>query len=257
MAIPPADFVLHNSLFLIAHFHNVIIGGVIFGAMAGYTYWFPKAFGFRLHEGLGKAVFWCWFIGFYLAFMPLYALGLMGATRRMQHYPDPTWQPLMIVALGGAVIILIGIMLTALQLVVSIRTRERRRDMTGDPWNGRTLEWSISSPPPAWNFALLPAVGGPDAFWNAKRQLMAPGVAPGFVALVVPKHSALGFFVAFFTVILGFSLIWHIWWLAIVGLLGGIAVSLHHAWRTEVEDHVPVATIAEHERAHHSQVGRE
>jgi cytochrome o ubiquinol oxidase subunit 1 len=147
MAIPPADFVLHNSLFLVAHFHNTAIGGVVFGALAGYTYWFPKAFGFKLDERLGKAIFWCWFIGFYLAFMPLYALGLMGATRRMQHYPDTHWQPLMLVALSGAVLILVGIGLTVVQLVVSIRTRDRRRDLSGDPWNGRTLEWSIPSPP--------------------------------------------------------------------------------------------------------------
>src|SRR5580658_9465853 len=152
LAIPPADFVLHNSLFLIAHFHNVIIGGVVFGVMAGYNYWFPKAFGFTLNERLGKAVFWCWFFGLYLAFMPLYVLGLMGATRRMQHYSNLHWQPLMLVALAGAVVILLGIGLTALQLVVSIRQRRFHRDLTGDPWNGRTLEWSTSSPPPAWNF---------------------------------------------------------------------------------------------------------
>jgi cytochrome o ubiquinol oxidase subunit I len=256
MAIPPADFVLHNSLFLIAHFHNVIIGGVIFGAMAGYSYWFPKAFGFRLHEGLGKAVFWCWFAGFYLAFMPLYGLGLMGATRRMQHYADPTWQPLMIVAFIGAGVIFVGILLTVAQLVISIRTRERRRDLTGDPWNGRTLEWSTSSPPPVWNFAVLPDITGADAFWSAKRHPTNPDAAARLLPLTVPKHSALGFFVAFFTVILGFSLIWHIWWLAILGLLGAIVVSLKHAWRTDLEDHISVATIAEHERTHQAQVAR-
>src|SRR5580658_8662641 len=152
MAIPPADFVLHNSLFLIAHFHNVAIGGVVFGVMAGISYWFPKAFGFTLNERLGKAVFWCWFFGFYLAFMPLYALGLMGATRRMQHYSDVQWQPLMLVALSGAVLILLGIVLTGVQIAVSIRRRELNRDVTGDPWNGRTLEWSTPSPPPVWNF---------------------------------------------------------------------------------------------------------
>jgi cytochrome o ubiquinol oxidase subunit 1 len=253
MAIPPADFVLHNSLFLIAHFHNVIIGGVIFGAMAGYTYWFPKAFGFRLHEGLGKAVFWCWFFGFYLAFMPLYALGLMGATRRMQHYADLTWQPLMIAAFIGAGVIFIGIILTIVQLVVSIRTRDQRRDLTGDAWGGRTLEWSISSPPPAWNFALLPVVTGSDAFWNAKRGKRTQIVTSPLVALEVPKHSALGFFIAFFAVILGFALIWHIWWLAVVGLAGVIAVCLQQAWRVDLEDHVPITTIAEHERAHQAQ----
>jgi cytochrome o ubiquinol oxidase subunit I len=257
MAIPPADFVLHNSLFLIAHFHNVIIGGVIFGAMAAYTYWFPKAFGFKLHEGLGRAVFWCWFVGFYLAFMPLYALGLMGATRRMQHYADPTWQPLMQIAMGGALVILLGIILTVVQLIVSIRTRERRRDLSGDPWGGRTLEWSTSSPPPIWNFALLPTVEGPDAFWSKKRQLSREQRADeNWVAFSVPKHSPLGFFVAFFTVILGFSLIWHIWWLATIGLLGVFLVCLRQAWETETEDYVPVALIAEHERAQQARTAQ-
>jgi len=253
LAIPPADFVLHNSLFLIAHFHNVIIGGVLFGAMAGYTYWFPKAFGFRLHEGLGKAVFWCWFFGFYLAFMPLYALGLMGATRRMQHYADPTWQPFMVAALVGAVVILVGIILTIVQLVVSIRTREQRRDLTGDPWNGRTLEWSISSPPPAWNFAVLPTVIGPDAFWSIKRNVAIPAKQSPLEPLRVPTHSPLGILVSFFAVILGFSLIWHIWWLACVGLAGAVAVCLRHAWRIDLEDLVSVAEMAAHEHQHQIQ----
>jgi cytochrome o ubiquinol oxidase subunit 1 len=253
LAIPPADFVLHNSLFLIAHFHNVIIGGVIFGVMAGYTYWFPKAFGFRLHEGLGKAVFWCWFIGFYLAFMPLYVLGLMGATRRMQHYADPSWQPLMIAALVGAVVIFLGILLTIVQLVVSVRSRDLRRDLTGDPWNGRTLEWSTSSPPPAWNFTRAPIVTGPDAFWNAKRYPARQDINSSLLPLMVPKNTPLGFFIAFFAVILGFSLIWHIWWLAIVALAGALAVCVRQAWRTDLEEHISAATMAEHERAHQAQ----
>src|SRR5271170_575467 len=254
MAVPPADFVLHNSLFLIAHFHNVIIGGVLFGAMAGYTYWFPKAFGFKLHEGLGKAVLWCWFIGFYLAFMPLYALGLMGATRRMQHYADPTWQPFMVAALVGAVVILLGIILTIVQLVVSIRTRDQRRDLTGDPWNGRTLEWSTTSPPPAWNFAVQPVVTGLDAFWSIKRNAAIPAKQSPLEPLRVPTHSPLGILVSFFAVILGFSLIWHIWWLAFVGLAGAVAVCLRHAWRIDLEDLVSVAEMAAHERKHQTQV---
>jgi cytochrome o ubiquinol oxidase subunit I len=254
MALPPADFVLHNSLFLIAHFHNVAIGGVVFGTMAGISYWFPKAFGFKLNEALGKAVFWCWFFGFYLAFMPLYALGLMGATRRMQHYADPTWQPYMVVAFGGAVLILLGIGLTVLQIVVSIRARHRNLDLTGDPWNGRTLEWSIPSPPPPWNFALLPQVERVDAFWAAKQQ--SPGNANGAAApktyesLHVPRNNPTGIFTAFCATILGFALIWRIWWLAALGLLGVIVVMLMQAWRTEGEVEIPAAEVEAFERAH-------
>lgn len=244
MAIPPADYVLHNSLFLIAHFHNTIIGGVLFGLMAGYTYWFPKAFGFTLDERLGKMVFWCWFVGFYLAFMPLYALGLMGATRRMQHYTDPSWQPLMQVALLGAVFIFMGIILTAVQLVVSIRTRDLRRDLTGDPWNGRTLEWSTTSPPPPWNFARLPNVTGIDAFWSMKVQGQR-ATPMQYTAIRVPRHSAVGFVTAFFAVILGFALIWHIGWLALIALLCVVAVCLTHAWRVNTEMEISAEELAE------------
>jgi len=255
LAIPPADFVLHNSLFLIAHFHNTVIGGVVFGVMAGLTYWFPKAFGFTLNERLGKAVFWCWFVGFYAAFMPLYALGLMGATRRMQHYSELQWQPLMLVALGGACLILAGIVLTVVQIVVSIRTRNRNR-VGADPWNGRTLEWSIPSPPPAWNFARLPVVGGTDAFWAMKQHAPssehAAAVGP-LEALHLPRGNPTGVFTAFFAVITGFALIWHIWWMAVLGLLGVLAVGLKQAWRTDTEMTVPVDDIADFERRHARQ----
>jgi cytochrome o ubiquinol oxidase subunit 1 len=252
MAIPPADFVLHNSLFLIAHFHNVAIGGVVFGVMAGISYWFPKAFGFTLNERLGKAVFWCWFLGFYLAFMPLYALGLMGATRRMQHYSNLHWQPLMLVALAGAILILLGIALTVVQLAVSIRQRERNRDLTGDPWNGRTLEWSTPSPPPAWNFSLLPQVDRADAFWVMKQQGIAQNqnAQRSFEPIHVPRNNPTGFFLAFFAVLLGFSLIWRIWGGAVFALLGAIVVSLMQAWRTDGEIEVPVEKVAAFERLH-------
>src|ERR1700728_2622226 len=166
MAVPPADFILHNSLFLVAHFHNVIIGGVLFGAFAGYSYWFPKAFGFRLDERLGRAAFWCWIIGFYLAFMPLYVLGFLGMTRRMQHYDVPEWHPWTLVAAAGAVLIMVGIILQIIQLTVSIRGRAELRDRTGDPWDARSLEWATASPPPAFNFAVLPHVEGGEAYWT-------------------------------------------------------------------------------------------
>jgi cytochrome o ubiquinol oxidase subunit I len=251
MAIPPADFVLHNSLFLVAHFHNVAIGGVVFGVMAGITYWFPKAFGFTLNERLGKAVFWCWFVGFYLAFMPLYVLGLMGATRRLQHYPDTHWQPLMIVALAGAVVIFIGIALTAVQIVVSIRQRHAHRDVVGDPWNGRTLEWSIASPPPAWNFAELPRVEQTDAYWTIKREGVQGRALPrSYVDLHLPRNTPVGFFLAFFAVATGFALIWRIDWLAVTGLLGAVAVALRESWTTDREVLVPAREIATFDELH-------
>jgi cytochrome o ubiquinol oxidase subunit 1 len=252
LAIPPADFVLHNSLFLVAHFHNVIIGGVLFGAFAGYAYWFPKAFGFQLNEPLGKASFWCWLIGFYLAFMPLYALGLMGATRRMQHYDNVEWQPLMLVAMLGALVILTGIVLVIVQLAVSIRDRAALADRTGDPWQGRTLEWSTASPPPPWNFAVLPQVRGTDTYWAMKQAGGAttqPAGQPRYEPIEVPRNTPVGVILALFAVILGFSLIWHIWWLAIVGLIGMAGAGLSHAWSMEREMMIPADEIAAFERA--------
>jgi cytochrome o ubiquinol oxidase subunit I len=256
LAIPPADFVLHNSLFLVAHFHNVIIGGVVFGAMAGYTYWLPKAFGFTLDERLGKAAFWCWFIGFYLAFMPLYALGLMGATRRMQHYPDTSWQPFMWVAFAGALVIFAGMCFTVAQLVYSIKTRHRRRDTSGDPWNGRTLEWSTASPPPPWNFTVLPQVSGIDEFWSMKHggKKTSPRAAPP-ASIHVPRPSPLGFLTAFCAVIFGFGAIWHIGWLAILGLVGAIALLLRHSWQLNTEVQVSSKEIAEFESHHEAEPG--
>jgi cytochrome o ubiquinol oxidase subunit 1 len=253
LAIPPADFVLHNSLFLVAHFHNVIIGGVLFGAFAGYIYWFPKAFGFTLDERWGKAAFWCWLIGFYIAFMPLYALGLMGATRRMQHYPETSWQPLMVVALGGALLILLGIFFFAVQLVVSIRNRERLRDRTGDPWDGRTLEWSTASPPPAWNFAIPPRVESGDAYWRTKQEARETGTAPAephYEAIELPRRSAVGIFIAFFAVIMGFAMVWHIWWMAIIGLIGVVVSGLAHSWRIDSEFEVSAEDVAAFEHSH-------
>ncbi|HTC45069.1 MAG TPA: cytochrome o ubiquinol oxidase subunit I [Steroidobacteraceae bacterium] len=248
LAVPPADFQLHNSLFLVAHFHNVIIGAVLFGLMAGYYYWFPKAFGFTLHRGLGVVSFWCWFIGFYLAFFPLYAVGLLGATRRMQHYADLSWQPYMIVAEVGAVVIMCGIIATILQLVISIRTRESRRDLTGDPWEGRTLEWATASPPPAYNFARLPTVESLDAFWVMKQRHTG-NTSNVYPAIEMPRNSANGFLTAFFAVVIGFSLVWHIWWLVVLGLAGAAVILVSFGWRERVPVEVSGEQLAADEAA--------
>jgi cytochrome o ubiquinol oxidase subunit 1 len=249
MAVPPADFQLHNSLFLVAHFHNVIIGGVVFGVFAAYNYWFPKVFGFRLDERWGKAAFWCWLVGFYLAFMPLYALGLMGMTRRLQHYDNPEWQPWLIAAALGAAVILAGVACQVVQLVVSIRDRRLLRDLTGDPWNGRTLEWSMPSPPPAWNFTVLPQVSDIDAWWARKQAMPSASMsartpAPAYAPIEMPKSSPTGFIIAFFAVVTGFALIWHIWWMAAFGLVGAFATLVAFAFRRQEEIEIPAADLA-------------
>ena len=253
LAVPPADFVLHNSLFLVAHFHNVIIGGVLFGAFAGYTYWFPKAFGFTLDERLGKAAFWCWFVGFYVAFVPLYIVGLDGMTRRMQHYDRPEWHPWLLVAGFGSLIIACGIALQIAQLTISIRSRERRREPTGDPWDGRTLEWAIPSPPPVFNFAVLPNVSGDEPYWGTKQraleQLRLVTPEPQYQDIEMPRNSPVGFVTAFLAVITGFSLIWHIWWLVVLGLLCAYITIVVFAWRDVSEFVIPAEEVARVDRA--------
>ncbi len=255
LAVPPADFVLHESLFQVAHFHNVIIGGVVFGVFAGYTYWFPKAFGFRLHEGLGKAAFWCWITGFYVAFMPLYVVGLMGMTRRMQHYDVAAWHPWLLIAAGGAAIILIGIGLQIAQLAVSIRQREQLRDETGDPWNGRSLEWATPSPPPAFNFAVLPNVQAAEAYWGMKQHVLKQArldEEPAYANIEMPRNSPTGFVCAFFASILGFALIWHIWWMVGLAAFGAYATFVVFAWRDVDEYIIPAETVARIDRANRS-----
>jgi cytochrome o ubiquinol oxidase subunit 1 len=250
MAMPPVDFQLHNSLFLVAHFHTMIIGGVVFGFFAGLTYWFPKVFGFRLNERLGRYAFWCWLVGFLLAFVPLYILGFMGATRRLDHYDASLgWQGLFIVAAVGVGLVALGIGFQLLQLGYSIYKRNDNRDTTGDPWNGRTLEWSTPSPAPVYNFATLDPVSDRDPFWVAKQ---APILSENsdqvyaqdrsFTDIHLPKNSAMGLIVAGFALAFGFAVIWHIWWLAAVGLLG-VIISI--IIRTTGEDSEYILTAAE------------
>ncbi|MCA8092717.1 cytochrome o ubiquinol oxidase subunit I [Burkholderia anthina] len=245
MAIPGADFVLHNSLFLIAHFHNVIIGGVLFGYLAGFNYWFPKAFGFKLNEKLGKAAFWFWQVGFYVAFVPLYVLGFMGMTRRLNHYDNPAWHPWLLVAAFGAVLIAIGIACQLLQLVVSIRNRNlpEYRDTTGDPWGGRTLEWATTSPPADYNFAVTPQVRTLDAYADMKARGDARPNPASIRDIHMPSNTCAGLVVAIFSLVLGFALVWHIWWMAIGGLVGIVATLVIYSSRDNDGYYIPAAKV--------------
>ena len=246
LAIPPVDFVLHNTLFLVAHFHNIVIPAVLFGCFAGYIYWFPKAFGFKLEERWGKRAFWLWLVGFYLAFMPLYVLGLMGMQRRMSAHYVKSWEPWLIVASVGSALIAVAIACMAIQLYVSIRRRDELRDVSGDPWDGRTLEWMTTSPPPSFNFATLPDVTGEEAYWNLKgkaREQRRLSQQPKYEPIEMPRNSPTGFITAFFTSLLGFAAVWHIWWLVIVGVLGAWATFTVFAWRDHHEFEVPVDEV--------------
>jgi cytochrome o ubiquinol oxidase subunit 1 len=257
LAVPPADFQLHNSLFLVAHFHNVIIGGVLFAAFAGLTYWFPKAFGFCLHEGWGKAAFWLSILGFYVVFMPLYLAGLMGMTRRLQHYDVPEWRPMMLIAAVGIVIMCGALACQITQLVVSIRRRHALRDETGDPWDGRSLEWATPSPPPVFNFAVLPNVEGQDAYWGIKQraaETQGGAAEPEYLPIEMPRNSATGFVTAFFATVTGFALIWHIWWLAIVGLVAAYAVFVKFAWRDMEHYEIPAEEVARIDRPYRERL---
>ncbi|MDE2288492.1 MAG: cytochrome o ubiquinol oxidase subunit I [Burkholderiales bacterium] len=249
MAVPAADFVLHNSLFLIAHFHNVIIGGVLFGYLAGMTYWFPKAFGFKLNEKLGKRAFWCWIIGFYLAFMPLYVLGLMGMTRRLNHTDNPLWTPYLHIAVVGAGVIMLGIFFQLAQLYVSFRDRKQNVDVTGDPWGGRTLEWTTASPPPFYNFAHTPVIHARDELaYRKEHGLPVRDEAPGgYQQIHMPKNTSAGVIIGGLSVAFGFALIWHIWWLAIVGFVGMIAAVIFRSNDDEIDYYVPAKQVEQTE----------
>ncbi len=249
LAIPGADYLLHNSLFLIAHFHNTIIGGAVFGYLAGFVFWFPKAFGFKLDEKWGKRSFWCWLVGFYMAFMPLYILGFMGMTRRLNHYDNPMWKPYLVVAFFGAVLIFFGIACQLIQLLVSIKNRKALADLTGDPWGGRTLEWSTSSPPPYYNFAELPKVNDIDAFHDMKQTGTAYRKLPAYAPIHMPKNTAAGFSIAVFAFLFGFAAIWHIWWLVGVGFVGMIASVIVRSYITDVDYYVQPDEIERIENA--------
>ncbi|ABM94702.1 cytochrome o ubiquinol oxidase subunit I [Methylibium petroleiphilum] len=248
LAVPPADFVLHNSLFLIAHFHNVIIGGVLFGLLAGITYWYPKAFGYKLDPFWGKCSFWFWLSGFYLAFMPLYVLGLMGVTRRVSHFEDSSLQIWFQIAAFGAVLIALGIACFLIQLVVSFRRRHALRDTTGDPWDGRTLEWSTASPPPAYNFAFTPIVHDNDAWHDMKSRGYARPLN-GYTAIHMPKNTGAGFVISAIAAVCAFALVWHMWLLAGVAFAVLMVAVIVHTFNYHRDFHIPADEVTRVEGA--------
>lgn len=258
MSIPAVDFQTHNSLFLVAHFHNTIIGGVVFGVFAAFTYWFPKAFGFKLDEKRGKYAFCLWVIGFYVAFMPLYALGLMGAARRMQHYDNLAFQPYFIIAALGAVLIFLGVLCQAWQIIYSIQHRDELRDTTGDPWDGRTLEWSIPSPAPFYNFAHEPEVTSRDHFWYEKQRLLDGGKkpkAPALEPIHMPKSTPYGFYLALCSGVVGFSIIWNMLIPGVVAFAAIIVLVIMKSMNEDVDYHVPVKEVKAIEDAYLAQQG--
>ena len=246
LAVPPADFVLHNSLFLVAHFHNVIIGGVVFGLFAGINYWAPKALGFRLDPWWGKVSFWFWLTGYWFAFTPLYVLGLMGVTRRLNHIEDPSLQIWFLIAAFGALLVLVGIVAFLVQIYVSIRDKERLRDVTGDPWGGRTLEWATSSPPPQYNFAFTPVIHAHDAWWDMKRQNYQRPIE-GFAPIHMPKNTPAGIVLSGLSLALGFAMVWYIWWLAALSFLGIVAYAIWHTFEYEWDYYIPVEEVVSEE----------
>ncbi|KMW44765.1 cytochrome o ubiquinol oxidase subunit I [Ralstonia insidiosa] len=254
LAVPGADFVLHNSLFLVAHFHNVIIGGVVFGCLAGISFWFPKVFGFTLNERWGKISFWCWLVGFFLAFMPLYVLGFKGMTRRMNHYANVDWHPYLVVALVGAAVIGMGILAMLVQLVVSIRDRHQNRDLTGDPWDARSLEWSTASPAPFYNFAHVPTITSLEQHWDDKESGKAWKQPDRYEDIHMPRNTASGFIVSCFGLLLSFAVVWHMWAIAIAGLVGAIATFILRSYDRDTDYYVPAAEVERIERARYVQL---
>jgi cytochrome o ubiquinol oxidase subunit 1 len=256
LAVPGADFVLHNSLFLIAHFHNTIIGGAVFGYLAGFVFWFPKAMGFKLDPKWGKASFWCWQIGFFLAFMPLYVLGFLGMTRRINHTDNPDWNIWLYIAMAGAIVILVGILCQFIQLFVSFMKRDELADTTGDPWNGHTLEWSTASPPQFYNFAKMPVIRDIDTFTDMKERGEAYQRQASYEPIHMPKNTSAGVIMGALLTVFGFAAIWHIWWLAAASLVGTVVALVVRAYDTDVDYYVQPDEVARIENAHLDSVAK-
>jgi len=243
LATPPLDYMVHNTLFLVAHFHNMLIPGLLYGMLTGYMFWFPKAFGFRLNERWGKIVCFCWVVGFYLAFFPLYLLGAAGMARRTQEVFDPAFRPWLYLALFGALVLFAGLISLFVQLYVSIKDRAANMVTVGDPWDARGLEWSVSAPPPEWNFAIIPHVGARDAFYWRKRNRGAYHAADHYRDIELPKNSACGLIVGVAAGLCSFGLIWHIWWMAVLFAFVGVGTVIVRSFMRDTKKIIPAAEV--------------
>jgi cytochrome o ubiquinol oxidase subunit 1 len=243
LAVPPADFQLHNSLFLVAHFHSTVIGGVLFGIFCAQAFWFSKFTGFRLNERIGRYAFWCWIIGFCLSFIPMYVLGFMGATRRLDHYDASTgWQPFYVMMLIGGLVICLGVALQLAQILASFIEKKRLRDDSGDPWDGRTLEFAVASPPPSYNFTVIPKVTSRDAFLVMKQNGLPK---PEYEDILIPKNTAAGIYISIFAFLAGFAFVWEIVWLAAISIVGIIVVFVVRAFNEHSEYVLPANEVRE------------
>ncbi len=255
MSVPAADFVVHGSVFLVAHFHNVIIGGVVFGVFAALNFWWPKMFGFTLNDKWGTKAFWFWLTGFILAFAPLYVLGLMGMPRRISQNIDPSFHYWLIVAAVGAGLIAVGVVCQVIQVLVSIRDRKLNQDLTGDPWNGRTLEWATSSPPPFYNFAITPDIKERDEFWHMKERGDRYEYPQKYEPIHMPKNTGAGVFIGALATVMGFALIWHIWWMAALGFIGCIVCWIGKSFDEDIDYYVSVEEVEAIEKANFEKRG--
>jgi cytochrome o ubiquinol oxidase subunit 1 len=254
LSVPSANYVLHNSLFVIGHFHNTIIPGALFGFFAGYYYWFPKAVGFRLQENWGKRAFWCWLIGFYLAFMPLYVLGFMGMPRRMAYYATEAWHPYLLIAALGVAVIMLGIVCQGIQLLVSIKERRALSDATGDPWDGRTLEWMTSSLPAVYNFAQIPVVDEIDAFTDMKEKGVAYRRPDHYDDIEMPKNAPHGLIIGGLAFMFGFAIVWYIWWLTVLAALGMLFTVIARSMDDDIHYVIPAAEVKRNENERYRQL---
>ena len=254
LSVPSVNYVLHNSLFVIGHFHNTIIPGALFGFFAGYYYWFPKAVGFRLQENWGKRAFWCWLIGFYLAFMPLYVLGFMGMPRRMAYYATEAWHPYLLIAALGVAVIMLGIVCQGIQLLVSIKERRALSDATGDPWDGRTLEWMTSSLPAVYNFAQIPVVDEIDAFTDMKEKGVAYRRPDHYDDIEMPKNAPHGLIIGGLAFMFGFAIVWYIWWLTVLAALGMLFTVIARSMDDDIHYVIPAAEVKRNENERYRQL---